>query len=63
MIGKSYIGNVKSCIGNVKSCIEIINEIMIRIKIMVEIMIWIETRKKIAVQTELCVFELIPSFI
>ena len=52
MIGKSCIGNVKSCIRNVKSCIEIINEIMIRIKIMVEIMIWIETTKYIAAQTE-----------
>ena len=39
MIGKRCIENVKSCIENVKSCIEIINEIMIRIEIMVEIMI------------------------
>ena len=42
----------KSCIENVKSCIEIINKIMRRIEIMVKIMIWIETTKIIAAQTE-----------
>ena len=49
MIEKSYIKNVKSCI-------KIINKIIRRIKIMVEIMIWIETTKTITGQAEpLCV--------
>ena len=52
MIRKSCIENVKSCIENVKSCIEIINEIMRRIKIMIEIMIWIETTKITTGHTE-----------
>ena len=46
MIGKSCIINVKSYIENVKSCIKIINKIMKRIEIMIEIIIQIEITKK-----------------